>query len=68
MTDRKEFYSVTELAEYLSVHPETIRRLIKRKELPAYVIGRVKRIRHSDVEAYLERNRDAGGSDVDDND
>ena len=31
--------TVSELADYLRVHPSTIFRLLKRKELPAFKVG-----------------------------
>lgn len=42
-------------AEYLSVDTQTVRRLVKRGELPAYRLGgsRTMRVRLSDVDAIL---------------
>jgi excisionase family DNA binding protein len=31
--------TLTEVAEYLRVHPSTIYRLLRRKELPAFKVG-----------------------------
>ncbi len=59
--DEKEFYTVEELAERLQLTRMTIYRLVKRGELPYYQIGRSKRFRTDDVEAFLERCRRTGG-------
>lgn len=57
---RKEFYTIKELAELLGVSVRTLERVLKRGELPYYVIGRSKRFRHADVEAYLAKVRKEG--------
>lgn len=54
---KKEFYSVNELAEVLGVNPMTVRRLEQRGELKSHSIGRIKRFRREDIEAYLKRAR-----------
>jgi len=56
----KEFYTVKELAQLLSVTPMTIYRLVKRGELPVHNIGGSKRFSKADVKAYLERVRESG--------
>ena len=53
----KEFCTVKELAALLAVNEMTVRRLMQRGELPYYSIGRAKRFRRDDVEAYLARVR-----------
>jgi len=35
----KVVFTLKEVAEYLNVHPDTIRRYVKRGELPAFKIG-----------------------------
>ncbi len=60
MTELKEFYKVKELAKILQVTDMTIYRLVRRGELPCYNIGRAKRFRRDDVEAFLDDCR-AGG-------
>jgi excisionase family DNA binding protein len=52
-----EFTTIRELAERLKVNMETVRRLIKKGELPIYKIGKSVRIRLTDVEEYLKRTR-----------
>jgi len=52
-----EFYTVAQLARLLQLTEMTIYRMVHRGELPCYSIGRVKRFRHGDVEAFLRRCR-----------
>lgn len=48
------FVSLGWAAEYLSVDVQTVRRLVKRGELPAYRLGsKTVRVRLSDVDAIL---------------
>jgi len=44
-------------AEYLGVTLRTIYKLIDQGDLPAYKIGRVFRMRRSDLDDFLERSR-----------
>lgn len=53
----EEFYTVEEIAELLKVHDRTVRREIQRGKLKKVMIGTNLRIRRSDLEEYLERNR-----------
>jgi excisionase family DNA binding protein len=39
MTVPKVVFTLKEVAEYLNVHPDTIRRYVKRGQLPAFKIG-----------------------------
>lgn len=55
---KKEFYSVNELAEVLGVNPMTVRRLEQRGELKSHRVGRIKRYRREDIEAYLKKARE----------
>ena len=52
-----EFYTVAQLARLLQLTEMTIYRMVHRGELPCYSIGRVKRFRHGDVEAFLKSCR-----------
>ncbi len=56
-----EFYTTQELAEKLRVAKITIYRMADRGELPYYNIGRVRRFRREDVEAFLERCKGVTG-------
>ena len=60
MTD-EEFYTSTELAKLLKITQRTVYNLMERGDLPYYEIGRVKRFRKKEVEAYLARQRRGGG-------
>jgi len=50
----KNVFTVEEVAELLGVHPETIRRAIKRKELKAAKIGKAWCISKLDLEDYYQ--------------
>jgi len=52
-----EFYTVAQLARLLQLTEMTIYRMVHRGDLPCYSIGRVKRFRQGDVEAFLKRCR-----------
>ena len=59
----KEFFSVKELAEMLSVNPMTIYRMVARGQIACHQIGRSKRFRQSDIEKFLSKcviNKEAG--------
>lgn len=46
-------FSVATLADYLDVTPDTVRRMIRRGDLPAYRVGgKLLRIRAEDVEQW----------------
>lgn len=48
--------TVEDAAKALHLHPFTVLKLIKNKKLKAIKIGRVYRIRESELEAFLDRN------------
>jgi excisionase family DNA binding protein len=50
-------YTTAELAELLSVHPETIRRAARRGELGSIRVGLDRRYPHAEVVRWLERLR-----------
>lgn len=56
-TSSPEFYTVAQLARLLQLTEMTIYRMVHRGELPCYSIGRVKRFRQGDVEAFLKSCR-----------
>lgn len=39
MSEKREIMTMTEVCSYLKVHPSTIYRLLKKKELPAFRVG-----------------------------
>jgi excisionase family DNA binding protein len=55
--EQPEFYTVGQLAELLQLTPMTIYRMVRRGKLACHAIGRIKRFRRGDVEAFLESSR-----------
>ena len=53
----EEFLSIEEAAERLSVDYKTIYRLVRSGEVPAAKIGRVYRIKGSDLDEFFERSK-----------
>ena len=53
--DPLEALTVPEVAALLHVSPPTVRNYIKRCELRSVVIGRCRRIRRGELEAFIER-------------
>lgn len=45
--------TIEETAEYLSLHPLTIRRLAREGEIPAFKVGRQWRVRRSILDQWL---------------
>ncbi len=54
--------STQEAARRLGITPRTLYRFIDVGQLPAYRLGRVFRLKQSDVDAFIERSRIAPGS------
>lgn len=52
----------TEAAERLGVVPRTLYRMIDSGEIPAYKMGRVLRVKESDLDAFVESMRVQPGS------
>ena len=59
---RSKFVPISEIAAALEVSRMTVYRLINSGDLPAYQIGRSKRVFRDDAEAYLRGTRI--GSDI----
>ncbi len=57
MSTRAEWLGTDEAAARLGVAQRTVYRFINTGDLVAYRLGRVIRLRASDVEAFLERRR-----------
>jgi excisionase family DNA binding protein len=49
-----EFISVEEAARRLGLHPDSIRRFIRKQELKAFRFGGVYRIRKTDFEEFIK--------------
>jgi excisionase family DNA binding protein len=55
--ENKDWYSPDELWRWLGLGRTKTYELLRSGEIPSYKIGRVRRIRRRDIEAWLERNR-----------
>lgn len=53
----KETYTVPELADHWKVHPITVYRLLERRELPGFKVGKAWRISAATVSAYEESQK-----------
>jgi len=53
----KDWYSPDELWRWLGLGRTKTYELLRSGEIPSYKIGRVRRIRRQDIEAWLARNR-----------
>jgi len=62
MSEAVGWVGTTEAAERLGVVPRTLYRLIDEGAIPAFKMGRVIRLKASDLDAFLERNRVQPGS------
>jgi excisionase family DNA binding protein len=50
----EEFFTLQEIADMLKMHIETVRELVRRKELAAYKVGRRDyRVKKSDFDKFL---------------
>ena len=57
----KEWYSPDELWRWLGLGRTKTYELLQSGEIPSYKIGRVRRVRRQDIEAWLERSRCPSG-------
>ena len=57
----KAFLTTGEVLGYLRITPRTIYRLIRSGELPAVRIGRQWRVRRTDLDAWLDRQKAVWG-------
>lgn len=54
MDVNEELMNLTEVAEYLRIHPMTAYRLARKRQLPVFRVGGQYRSRPSILKAYLE--------------
>jgi excisionase family DNA binding protein len=54
---QKPFYSLEDVARVLDVNYQLIYRLVRDGEMGSTKVGRVYRVSHEDLQAYLNRNR-----------
>lgn len=57
-----EWLGTPEAAERLGITQRTLYRLIDEGQIPAYKMGRVLRVKASDLDVFLEQSRVAPGS------
>jgi excisionase family DNA binding protein len=55
--EQKEWFTTDELVRWLCLGRTKTYEMLRSGEIPSYKIGRVRRIRHQDLEAWLERNK-----------
>ena len=62
VSQRKEFFSLEEVAGLLSVNYQLIYKLVRLGDLPAVHIGKVYRVSRADLDGFLNRSKaQAGG-------
>jgi len=54
-----EFLTVPEVAALLRLEKITVQRMLARGEIPGFKIGRLWRIRRSDVDHYFDRKKES---------
>jgi excisionase family DNA binding protein len=57
----EDHYTGHQVAEKLNLDYETVLHLAQTGELPSFRIGRLRRFRESDVNTFLDRQRDTSG-------
>ena len=67
VTESRDVLTVDEVADYLRVHGETVRRWCRSGELTAAKVGRTYRIRAADLDAWWQEHtrtaQDAAGGE-----
>jgi len=69
-TERARILTLENVAQYLRVHPSTIYRLLKKRQLPAFKVGRDWRFNLESIDRWrtdAERSRGPVGIETDDN-
>lgn len=61
MDRQQEWMTPEEFGEWLGIGRTKCYELLSRNEVPSYKIGRLRRIRVSDIERWLESREDVGG-------
>jgi excisionase family DNA binding protein len=62
VAETPEWLGTPEAAERLGITQRTLYRLIDEGQVPAYKMGRVLRVKATDLDVFLERSRVAPGS------
>ena len=67
-TERARILTLENVAQYLRVHPSTIYRLLKKRQLPAFKVGRDWRFNLESIDRWrtdAERSRGSAGFSAD---
>lgn len=59
MSDEHTTLTIEEVAKRLRVNERTVQRLLERKEMRGYKVGRVWRVDLVDLEDYIQHQKDA---------
>jgi len=59
--EQKEWFTTDELVRWLGLGRTKAYEMLRSGEIHSYRIGRIRRIRRGDVEAWLERNKFESG-------
>lgn len=51
----EQLMTIKETSDYLNVNEKTVYRLLEKKELQGYKIGRVWRLKKEDIDKYLKK-------------
>ena len=57
MKELTEAYTAEEIAKYLKLHPYTIRRLAREKQIPAFRVGGQWRFRKDEIDKWSKKVR-----------
>jgi len=53
---QKTLYSSKEIADYLGISKDTLYRMIKRKQIPFYKVGKLIKFDRSEINAWVSNN------------
>ncbi len=58
----KEFLTINELSEYLSIKRSTLYSMVESSEIAHYRVGRLIRFKKQDIDTWMENHRIEGGN------
>jgi excisionase family DNA binding protein len=56
--DLKEFLTIAELSEYLSIKPSSLYSMAERREIPCFRFGRLIRFKREEIDMWIENHRE----------
>jgi len=59
-SENKRILNVNEVSERLKIHPETVRKMFRQKEIPAFKIRNGWRVKETDLLDWLEKQTIGG--------